>query len=181
MAFGPKDAADHTLDRASRILVASQTTSLSADVAEDMRRACMVMTVAALDTYMHRLIVDRARLWDSLPKKLAEVEVRYEHLVEVAKDSYHAARKPPFDSRPGVQAKRILRDQLLRQTFQSPDALEKGFAMAGAPRGRWPQIRTSMASRHLSSVRDLAASCFDATKSPTRTTTRDRNVRERRS
>lgn len=144
MAFGPREAANHALDRASQMLAESQGSNVSSGVAEDMMRSSVVMAVAALDTYMHRLIVDRADIWNPLPGKLAETEIQFEQLVEMAKDSYEAARREPFNSRPGVQAKRILRDQLLRETFQSLKALEKGLGMAGAKRGGWPQIRSSM-------------------------------------
>ena len=109
MPFSPHDAATHALQRAEDLLDAANNEGLPEAVAHDMRRSSVVLALAAVDTYMHRLIVDRASMWDSLPKQLAETEVRFDQLIEEAKASYEAARRHPFNSRPGVRAKRVLR------------------------------------------------------------------------
>jgi len=99
----------------------------------------VVFAVAAVDAYMHRLIVERADMWASLPKTLAATEIRFDQLVGEAKASYEAARREPFNSRPGVRTKQVLRRQLLLKTFQSPRQIQNALSMAGAG-GNWGTI-----------------------------------------
>jgi len=139
MPFTPHDAATHALQRADDLLDASRTDGLPQRAASDVRRSSIVLAIAALDTYMHRLIVDRASMWGPLPRKLADVEVRFDQLVTEAKASYEAARREPFNSRPGVRTKSVLRNQLLLKTFQSSRQIEEALAMAGAA-GNWGRI-----------------------------------------
>jgi hypothetical protein len=143
MAFGPHDAATHALRRAENLLDAATTDGIPPAVAGDMRRSSVVLAIAALDAYMHRLIVDQSDMWDSLPAKLAGLEVRFDQLVDGAKASYNAARREPFKSRPGVHVKNVLRNQLLSKSFQSPQHIENALTMAGAS-GNWESIGTHM-------------------------------------
>lgn len=48
-----------------------------------MRRLSIVMAVAALDTYMHRLILERAFKHDELPKQLAQLDVSFKQLLSL--------------------------------------------------------------------------------------------------
>ncbi len=139
MPFRPYDAATDALARAEALLRAADTSGIAAAVADDMRRSALVLAVAAVDTYMHRLIVDRADMWDKLPPKLAETEVRLDQLVAEAQESYSAARRKPFPSRPGTRIKNVLRNQLLLKTFQTQRQIEDALTMAGAS-GRWGAI-----------------------------------------
>lgn len=143
MPFGPHDAGKDAVARAQALLIASQTAGLSTAVAADMRRLSVVLAVAALDTYMHRLITDRAFTHQKLPGKLADLDVRFDQFLLEADASYEAARKAPHASRPRVRVKHVLRNQLLRKTFQSFDDVLTALGMAGAS-GNWGVIGTQM-------------------------------------
>lgn len=95
MPFGPHDAGKDAIGRAQALLAASQNGALPGGVASDMRRLSVVLAIAALDAYMHRLITDRVSTHQKLPGKLAELEVRFDQLLVEADASYEAARKPP--------------------------------------------------------------------------------------
>jgi hypothetical protein len=99
------------------------------------------MAVAALDTYMHRLIVERAYTHEELPPLLNKLDVRFEQLLAQADDAKIAARRKPHNSRPRVSVKRQLRDRLLRETFQKYEDVSRALAMAGR-RGKWEAIGT---------------------------------------
>lgn len=53
------------------------------------------------------------------------------------------ARQEGRDVRPKVQAKRVLRDRLLRETFQRPDDVSRALGMAGKSQS-WPDIAAEM-------------------------------------
>lgn len=143
MPFHPHDAARHGLQRAEGLLNAANTPGISPSVAGDMRRSSVVLAIAAVDTYMHRLIVDRASMWGQLPNKLARTPIRFDQLVAEAQASYEAARQQPFNSRPGVRTKSALRNQLLLKTFQSLNEIDEALSMAGAS-GYWGPIGAHM-------------------------------------
>jgi RiboL-PSP-HEPN len=104
-----------------------------------MRRLAVVTAVAALDTYMHRLVVDRAYEHDQLPGKLADLEMPFWQLLDQVEETKTAARRDPYNPRPTVKLKRYLRDRLLRITFQNFDDVSQALAMAGLA-GNWPAI-----------------------------------------
>ena len=116
---------------------------LPLSVASDMRRLSVVMAVAALDTYMHSLVITRAYTHAKLPGGLARLEVPFEALLEQADEAKAAARRRPHRSRQRVGVKRQLRDRLLRETFQSYDGVSKALGMAGLS-GRWAEIGQQM-------------------------------------
>jgi hypothetical protein len=109
-----------------------------------MRRLSVVMAVAALDTYMHRLILERVYTHgNGLPGRLARLDVTFEQLLAQADLAREAARAQPHNSRPRVAIKRQLRDRLLRDTFQSYESVKTALAMAGLS-GNWPSIGAKM-------------------------------------
>jgi hypothetical protein len=108
-----------------------------------MRRLSVVMAVAALDTYMHRLVVERAYSHEELPGGLARLDISFETLLQQADDTAAAARSQPHNSRPRVAVKRHLRDRLLRETFQTSDAVSRALGMAGRSKA-WPAIGKAM-------------------------------------
>ena len=116
---------------------------LPLSVAADMRRLSVVMAVAALDTYMHSLVVTRAYTQWPLPGGLARLDISFEALLGQADEAKEAARRRPHNSRPRVGVKRQLRDRLLRETFQSYDGVSTALGMAGLS-GRWKQIGKHM-------------------------------------
>ncbi len=98
------------------------------------------MAVAALDTYMHRLIVDRAFSHNEMPRELAKLSIDFEHLLAEADKAKAAARSKPHSSRPRVAVKRQLRDRLLRETFQRYDSINRALKMAGRSGSDWVAI-----------------------------------------
>jgi hypothetical protein len=160
MAFTSYDAALHGIGRAQELLKGASlggrrtimTPSgkrafrrgvLSVSTVVDMRRLSVVMAIAALDTYMHRLIVERAFKHDTLPNGLARLDIGFEDLLRQADDTAVAARTNPHNPRPRVAVKRRLRDRLLRETFQNSDAVARALSMAGHPKA-WPAIGEKM-------------------------------------
>lgn len=138
MPFTPYDAGMNAIRRARGLLRASRTVK-AGTIRADMRRLSVVMAVAALDTYMHRLIVDRAYTHGELPGALARLDVPFERLLAEADRGAEAARSRPHSSRPRVAVKRDLRDRLLRETFQRFQEVSRALAMAGRS-GRWDEI-----------------------------------------
>lgn len=161
MAFTSYDAATHAIARARRLLNGARIVrpayvrdkgtgrlfrrkgSLPAETVGDMRRMSVVMAVAALDTYMHRLIVERAYTHLELPGGLAGLDVGFDELLRQAEDTGAAARAAPYNPRPKVGVKRVLRDRLLRETFQTADAVSRALGMAGRSKA-WPKIGKEM-------------------------------------
>jgi hypothetical protein len=101
------------------------------------------MAVAALDTYMHRLVVERGFAHDELPNALADLTVPFGRLVAQADETRSAARRPAHNSRPRVGVKRQLRNRLLRETFQRFDDIARGLGMIDRS-GRWSAIAAQM-------------------------------------
>lgn len=101
------------------------------------------MAVAALDTYMHRLIVERVYTHADLPKELARLDVGFAQLLEQADETGAAARAAPSNPRPRVGVKRLLRDRLLRETFQTYESVSRALQMAGRKR-EWKEIGARM-------------------------------------
>jgi hypothetical protein len=138
VAFSPYKAATHCVDRAKALLAAAADPA-NAAITDDLRRVSVVMVVAALDTYMHRLIVDRAYRHDVLPGKLAGLSLTFRDALRQADAAGKAARAKPHKSRPRVALKRALRDRLLRDTFQRYDDVSTALGMAGLS-GNWGPI-----------------------------------------
>lgn len=144
MSFTPYDAASHAVGRANALVTASQAKVKGRQVLNaDLRRLSVVMAVAALDTYMHRLVVERAYWHDPPPAALARLDVRYDQLLAQVDETTVAARSKPRKSRPRVELKRQLRDRLLRETFQSYDDVSRALSMAGQAK-RWDAIGANM-------------------------------------
>jgi hypothetical protein len=158
MTFNSYDAADDTIVRAYGLLLGARPSAmrrradgtrykrqstLLPEVRSDMRRLAIVMAVAALDTYMHRLIVERVYSHKSLPKGLAQLDVPFEQLLTQADDTADAARAAPRDSRPRVGVKRVLQERLLRETFQGHGDVSRALKMAGRSRD-WRPIGEHM-------------------------------------
>jgi RiboL-PSP-HEPN len=156
MPFTAYDAAVDSIKRARDLLAASRAGTQvrirgrrilipapRGPVRSDMRRLSIVMAVAALDTYMHRLILERAYEHQELPGGLAKLTVQFEQLLAQADEAKEAARADPHNSRPRVAVKRLLRDRLLRETFQSSEEVSRALAMVGQRRV-WDAIATNL-------------------------------------
>ncbi len=88
MPFTPYDAGQDMVGRAQALIeLAARLSRTDArtvisplggrPVRDDLRRLAIVVAVAALDTYMHRLVVSRAYSQKQMPSKLANVTVRF--------------------------------------------------------------------------------------------------------
>ncbi len=137
MPLTPYAAATDCVARARALLSHAQTAPHA--VQGDLLRLSVVMAIAALDTYMHRLIVDRAYQHAKLPGKLADLEITFEQALAQADAAGIAARAAPHNNRPRVALKRQLRDRLLRETYQSFDDVSKALGMAELS-GNWIAI-----------------------------------------
>jgi hypothetical protein len=143
--FDPYDAATHAIGRARQLLHEARfrrvpaTERIPYSVRSDMCRLSVVMAVAALDTYMHRLIVERVYTHEQLPPVLSKLDVPFEHVLAWADEAKVAARSEPHSSRPRVAVKRQLRDRLLRETFQNFEGVGRAMRMAGLARN-WEAI-----------------------------------------
>jgi hypothetical protein len=145
MAFGPYAAATHAIGRARNLLDVGGTGALSTSVRGDMRRLSIVMAVSALDTYMHRLVVDRCYRHERLPPGLSRLTIDFNDLLGQADETAAAARKEPYKPKPRVGVKRTLRDRLLRETFQSFDEVGNAMAMAGRTGHPWQAVGKRLA------------------------------------
>jgi hypothetical protein len=158
MTFTSYDAADDTILRAYGLLLGARPnvtrrrddgtpykrkSTVLPEVRSDMRRLAIVMAVAALDTYMHRLIVERVYSHESLPKGLAQLDVPFEQLLAQADQTAVEARATPRNSRPRVGVKRVLQERLLRETFQGHGDVSRALKMAGRSRD-WRPIGEQM-------------------------------------
>jgi hypothetical protein len=112
-----------------------------------MRRLSVVMAVAALDTYMHRLILERVYTHRQIPKQLARLDIGFAQLLAQAEATGAAARATPYNPRPRVGVKRLLRDRLLRETFQTYEGVSRALHMAGRSK-EWPEIGQHMTPEH---------------------------------
>ena len=92
---------------------------------------------------MHRVVVERCYTHEKLPGGLAQLSVPFEELLTQADETKVAARRPPHNNRPRVAVKRLLRDRLLRETFQRYDEVSRALGMAGQS-GRWGDIAAAM-------------------------------------
>lgn len=77
-----------------------------------------------------------------LPGGLAALSVTFEQLLAEADDAVQA-RRDGRDSRPRVRVRRVLRDRLQRETFQSADDVSRALGMAGKS-GQWDAIAAAM-------------------------------------
>lgn len=145
--FTPYDAATHAIRRSRRLLDSARpggSAKLPAIVRGDMRRLSIVMAVAALDTYMHRLIVERAyQHGEQLPGALARLDVPFAELLAQADATKTAASAASHKTRPRVAIKRLLRDRLLRETFQRYEDIGRALGMVGRS-GLLPTIGQQM-------------------------------------
>ena len=87
MVFLPKNAAASCLRRARRFLDLADQPLPVKTVKNDLRRMALVMSVAAIDSYMHALVLRRiadVRRAADLPKALARLELPFASIASLA-------------------------------------------------------------------------------------------------
>jgi len=145
MAFLPKQTANSCLRRARRFLDLADNDLPISRAKNDLRRMALVMAVAAIDSYMHAVVLRRiadVRRRADLPKALARLEVSFFEIADLADASIDAQRSHRR-SRPWVQVKASLQRRLLKETFQSYDQVATAFAIAGIDKA-WTKIASEL-------------------------------------
>lgn len=148
MPFLPKDAADSCLRRADRFLDLADHKLPISKVKNDLLRMALVMTVAAIDSYMHGIVMRRiaeVRRRSDLPKALARLEIPFSEFAGLADASINAQRVGQR-TRPWVQVKASLQRRLLKETFQSYDQIAMAFAIAGVERA-WSKVASELGDK----------------------------------
>ena len=144
MALGPRDAGGSCIRRARRFLDLASQSLPDSRVKNDLRRMAIVMSVAAVDTYLHAVILGgigpRGQA-DPSPA-LRSLDITLGELVDLA-DSEADARREGRHSRPRVQAKNVLHRRLLRKTFQSSSQLAEAMSYAGVSKS-WSLLSTDL-------------------------------------
>lgn len=141
MPFEPLDAAKSCIRRSRRFLALANGELPDAQIKNDLRRTAVVMSVAAIDAYMHWLIhrrVTEVHREGDLPKSLARFDIAFDDLACLADAAIEAQRKKR-KIRPWVQVKNALQKRLLKETFQSYEQVGMGFSLAGIEKG-WSRV-----------------------------------------
>lgn len=143
MPISPKQASDVCIVRSRRYLTIATRRFADDQAASDLYRSAVVSTVAAIDTYMHWLVINRlsaVRFTSELPKSLARTTIPFSDLAELA-DSTIDAQREERNIRPWVQVKNSIQSQILQKTFQSFEQVSDAFSMAGIEKP-WRKIST---------------------------------------
>lgn len=155
MPFLPKQAADSSLRRARRFLELADQSLPVSRVKNDLRRMAVVLAVAAIDSYMHALVLRRltdVRHAGDLPKRLKTLELPFGDMAELAdawiafqQEQSSAVRESGrlISGRPWVRVKHALQRRLHKETFQSFDQVGMALSMAGVENG-WKRISNEM-------------------------------------
>lgn len=145
MTFYPKQAANTCIRRAKRFLELADNHLPVNRAKNDLRRMALVMAVAAIDSYMHSLILRRiaaVRRSADLPKSLARLDIPFSEFARLAGASIKAQREGRT-SRPWVQVKSSLQERLLKETFQSYDQVAIALSIAGVEKC-WSKITAEL-------------------------------------
>ncbi|MBX3490310.1 HEPN domain-containing protein [Parvibaculum sp.] len=137
MAFGPMDAANSCIRRSRRFLSLANAALDDTKIKNDLRRTALVMSVTAVDAYMHWLVFRRlseVRYEGDLPKSLSKLNVPFSSLASLA-DALIAARHSDRNIRPWVQVKNAIQRELLKETFQNYEQIGNALSLAGIERG----------------------------------------------
>lgn len=151
MPFLPHQAAESSIRRARRFLILADAQLPVTKVKNDLRRMAVVQAVAAIDSYMHALVLNRLseiRQSSDLPKVLAQLDIPFGDLVDLAdgwldhqreQTELIKKKKPLTQKRPWVRIKKNLQKRILKETFQSYEQIGTALAMSGVKNG-WTKI-----------------------------------------
>jgi hypothetical protein len=85
MPVTPKNASDDCIARSRALLAHARVPGTAAGLRDDLGRLALVMAVAAVDTYMHTLVLRRvSNVRGALPKALRELDIDFEWLAYLA-------------------------------------------------------------------------------------------------
>jgi hypothetical protein len=104
----------------------------------------VVMSVAALDSYLHAAVLRRiANVRGSqLPKALRRLDMPFGEIAELA-DYAVCVQANRTKWKPWVHVKRVLQERLLRETFQSSNQVAMALNMCGIT-DSWGKLATDM-------------------------------------
>lgn len=97
---------------------------------EDTWRLAWAMGSAAIDAYLHWRVKRSISKSGPLPKDLRNLEVPFEALVKMGRDSLKA-RRNGLNNKPLVTAQNVLHERILRDTYQSARDVETALQMCG--------------------------------------------------
>jgi hypothetical protein len=129
MAVTSLQAAVDVLDRADALLKLDSA-PVPDLTRQDTRRLAWAMGSAAIDTYLHWRVRRSIPKSGPLPKNLRNLEVPFEALVKMGRDSIKA-RRNGLNNKPLVTAQNVLHERILRDTYQSSRGVETALQMCG--------------------------------------------------
>lgn len=140
VALGPRQAGGACVTTARGFLALAEETLPDSNFKDDLRRMAVVMSVAAVDTYMHAAVLGSFGPTDGSPPgpHLRALDMSLGDMIDIA-DSAVRARRAEKNSRPRVQVKNALHRRLLRKTYQSADQVADAMAAAGVT-NCWKQL-----------------------------------------
>jgi hypothetical protein len=143
MPVTAKNASDDCIARARALLAHASAPGTAPGLRDDLGRLALVMAIAAVDTYMHIVVLRRvSTVRGALPKALQELDIGFAQLTDLAEATVIAQRAGRA-SRPWVTVKHALQERLLRETFQTYDAVGSAMSMAGVKKA-WSSIATHL-------------------------------------
>ncbi|WIB64035.1 hypothetical protein [Curtobacterium sp. MCBD17_040] len=128
MPVTPLEAATDVLDRA-KALLALETSTTAEDVRTDIRRLARSMASASIDTFLHWRVA-RVDLYAPLPKELRKLDIPFGDLSAMARADV-LARQQNVANKPIVKARNVLRERIIRDTYQSSRGVETALKMCG--------------------------------------------------
>lgn len=147
MPLRPRKAAESCIRRAQRFLDLANQRLPDSRVKNDLRRMAIVMAVAAVDTFMHAVVLSAvgSTAANQPGNALRAIDVTFGDLLDVV-DKVVRARRERVVSRPRVQAKTVLHRRLLRVTYQSSEKIGQALAAAGVVEG-WKKVAKELNER----------------------------------
>lgn len=141
MPVTAKEAADDVLKRSRAML--DHARNRNPALKKDLARQSLVMAVAALDTYLHWLILKRfGDHGGTLPKALRDLDIPLGEAAEMA-DLQKKNQQEGVQGRPWTQVRRMAADRLRKVPLQGARAVEDAYNMAGGTKV-WSIARKSM-------------------------------------
>lgn len=105
----------------------------------DIRRMGIVLGVAAIDAYMHAIVLRKINsIKQNPPKSLRKLELAFGDAADLT-NRFIASQQAGNRTRPWVHLKEALRKRLTKETFQSYDQIGEAMSMSGVV-GGWTQV-----------------------------------------
>lgn len=125
--------ANNCITRARNLLAASTSPNIALGTREDCRRLALVMSVVALDAYVHWTVflkLSTVRQRADIPKGLQRLDLAFGDIASLA-DSAVSARHRGTAFRPWVQVKNAVQKRLQQMTIQNSNAVAEALSFLG--------------------------------------------------